>query len=51
MQKLKSNHHFWKNHYRMAEVKIQKLNREQVNKEKEWADKKKMFEVNKSKQK
>ena len=33
----------------MAEYKIEKLNREWVNKEKEWLDKEKMFESNKVK--
>ena len=33
----------------MAELKIEKLNREWVNKEKEWSDKEKMFESNKVK--
>ena len=49
IQKLKSDHDFWKNHCRMAELKIEKLDREQVNKEKEWSDKEKIFESNKLK--
>ena len=48
MKNMERQHEYRKNEYKLVLHKIERLEKEQVNKEKEWLDKVKMFEATKN---